>query len=40
MTAAVKIATSKKWHALHPGLGTGPLPIEPYISRAYIVALP
>ena len=35
MAAAVKIATSKKWHAHHSELGIGPLSIEPYISRAY-----
>ena len=24
-----------KWHSRYPELGTGPLPIEPYISREY-----
>jgi phenylpropionate dioxygenase-like ring-hydroxylating dioxygenase large terminal subunit len=27
--------TGKKWHALYPELGTGPVPIEPYISQEY-----
>jgi hypothetical protein len=25
----------KKWHDLYPELGTGPVPIEPYISQEY-----
>jgi hypothetical protein len=25
----------KKWHDLYPELGTGPVPIEPYISEEY-----
>src|SRR3954451_141571 len=25
----------KKWHDQHPELGTGPVPIEPYISQEY-----
>ncbi len=35
MEAAVKRSNGKKWHELYPELGTGPLPLEPYVSRAY-----
>jgi phenylpropionate dioxygenase-like ring-hydroxylating dioxygenase large terminal subunit len=33
--ASREIAKDRKWHDLYPDLGTGPVPIEPYISRAY-----
>jgi hypothetical protein len=35
--AAASLGTSngKKWHDLYPELGTGPIPIEPYVSREY-----
>lgn len=29
------IASDRKWHHLYPELGTGPVPIAPYISREY-----
>jgi phenylpropionate dioxygenase-like ring-hydroxylating dioxygenase large terminal subunit len=29
------IAGDRKWHDLYPELGTGPVPIEPYVSREY-----
>jgi phenylpropionate dioxygenase-like ring-hydroxylating dioxygenase large terminal subunit len=29
------IASDRKWHGLYPELGTGPVPIAPYISREY-----
>ena len=28
-------ANGGKWHARYPDLGTGPISIEPYISREY-----
>lgn len=34
-TAAVQTSQCKRWHDRYPELGTGPIPIEPYISRAY-----
>jgi phenylpropionate dioxygenase-like ring-hydroxylating dioxygenase large terminal subunit len=33
--AALKPSNGKKWHDLYPELGTGPIPIEPYVSREY-----
>jgi phenylpropionate dioxygenase-like ring-hydroxylating dioxygenase large terminal subunit len=33
--AALPGPKSKKWHDLYPQLGTGPIPIEPYVSREY-----
>lgn len=33
--AATQTLNGKKWHDLYPELGTGPTPIEPYISREY-----
>jgi phenylpropionate dioxygenase-like ring-hydroxylating dioxygenase large terminal subunit len=33
--ASREFAKERKWHDLYPDLGTGPVPIEPYISRAY-----
>ena len=33
--AAVQALNGDKWHDRYPELGTGPIPIEPYISRAY-----
>src|SRR5579859_6870778 len=33
--AALRASNGKKWHDLYPDLGTGPIPIEPYISREY-----
>jgi len=35
LTAALQTQTVKKWHDLYPELGTGPIPIEPYISCEY-----
>ena len=35
MATAVRTSNGKKWHDLYPELGTGPIPIEPYISREY-----
>jgi phenylpropionate dioxygenase-like ring-hydroxylating dioxygenase large terminal subunit len=35
MAAALKPSNGKKWHDRYPELGTGPIPIEPYISREY-----
>jgi phenylpropionate dioxygenase-like ring-hydroxylating dioxygenase large terminal subunit len=35
MATAVQTANGNKWHDRYPELGTEPLPIEPYISRAY-----
>ena len=35
MATAVQTANGHKWHDRYPELGTGPLPIEPYISREY-----
>ena len=36
MSAAVlQTPRNKKWHDLYPELGTGPIPIEPYVSREY-----
>ena len=32
---ALPRAQGKKWHDLYPELGTGPIPIEPYVSREY-----
>lgn len=32
---AVPASHGDKWHDRYPELGTGPIPIEPYISRAY-----
>jgi phenylpropionate dioxygenase-like ring-hydroxylating dioxygenase large terminal subunit len=33
--AALQTQTAKKWHDSYPELGTGPIPIEPYVSREY-----
>ena len=33
--AASTTLHGKKWHDLYPELGTGPIPIEPYVSRDY-----
>ncbi len=35
MTLQTNGATGGKWHARYPELGTGPVPIEPYISPEY-----
>jgi phenylpropionate dioxygenase-like ring-hydroxylating dioxygenase large terminal subunit len=35
MAAAVDQSTDKRWHDRYPELGTGPIPLEPYISREY-----
>ncbi len=35
MAAALQKSNGKKWHDLYPELGTGPIPIEPYISREF-----
>jgi phenylpropionate dioxygenase-like ring-hydroxylating dioxygenase large terminal subunit len=35
MTVPAQDSNRKKWHTLYPELGTGPLPIEPYVSREY-----
>jgi phenylpropionate dioxygenase-like ring-hydroxylating dioxygenase large terminal subunit len=35
MAASARIAPRNKWHDRYPELGTGPIPIEPYVSRAY-----
>jgi phenylpropionate dioxygenase-like ring-hydroxylating dioxygenase large terminal subunit len=29
------VVNGRSWHAQHPELGTGPVPIEPYISQEY-----
>jgi phenylpropionate dioxygenase-like ring-hydroxylating dioxygenase large terminal subunit len=33
--AAVQSSNGKRWHELYPELGTGPIPVEPYVSREY-----
>lgn len=35
MQAHANGSDGRKWHDLYPELGTGPLPIEPYVSREY-----
>jgi|SRR5581483_3199997 len=35
MAAVAKGSHHKKWHDRYPELGTGPIPIEPYVSREY-----
>lgn len=35
MAAAAQSSNGKKWHDFYPELGTAPVPIDPYISRAY-----
>src|SRR5579859_4546315 len=37
MAAATSLASSdgQRWHNLYPELGTGPVPIEPYVSQDY-----
>ncbi len=35
MAAAIQTSQCKRWHERYPELGTSPIPIEPYISRAY-----
>jgi phenylpropionate dioxygenase-like ring-hydroxylating dioxygenase large terminal subunit len=35
MAAALLKSNGKKWHDLYPEVGTGPIPIEPYISREF-----
>jgi len=35
MAAAFQAKNGNKWHDRYPELGTGPIPIEPYVSRAY-----
>src|SRR5262245_52320617 len=35
MEARATEANGRKWHDLYPELGTGPIPIEPYVSREY-----
>ena len=35
MTTHTNGTSGGKWHSRYPELGTGPLPIEPYISREY-----
>ena len=33
--AAADVSKRDKWHDRYPELGTGPIPVEPYISREY-----
>ena len=35
MATALRTSNEKKWHDQYPELGTGPIPIEPYVSRDY-----
>jgi phenylpropionate dioxygenase-like ring-hydroxylating dioxygenase large terminal subunit len=35
MATATQATKGQKWHDRYPELGTGPIPIEPYISREY-----
>jgi hypothetical protein len=35
MATALRASNEKKWHEQYPELGTGPIPIEPYVSREY-----
>lgn len=35
MAASARMSSHNKWHDRYPELGTGPIPIEPYVSRAY-----
>jgi phenylpropionate dioxygenase-like ring-hydroxylating dioxygenase large terminal subunit len=35
MAAVAQASHGKKWHDRYPELGTGPIPIEPYVSREY-----
>ena len=35
MINSAKRLDANKWHDLYPDLGTGPIPIEPYVSRAH-----
>lgn len=35
MATATQATKGQKWHERYPELGTGPIPIEPYISREY-----
>ena len=35
MAAVVQTLRHNKWHDRYPELGTGPIPIEPYVSREY-----
>ncbi len=35
MTNTAKRLNANKWHDLYPDLGTKPIPIEPYVSRAH-----
>ena len=35
MAAGAQMSHHKKWHDRYPELGTGPISIEPYISREY-----
>ena len=34
-SSALPNVNETKWHDLYPELGTGPIPIEPYVSREY-----
>jgi phenylpropionate dioxygenase-like ring-hydroxylating dioxygenase large terminal subunit len=35
MAAVAQVLRNNKWHDRYPELGTGPIPIEPYVSREY-----
>jgi hypothetical protein len=35
MPATAKSIQTKRWTLEYPELGTGPLPIEPYVSKEY-----
>src|SRR2546427_153876 len=35
MAAVSQSSNGRKWHDFYPELGTAPVPIDPYISRAY-----
>ncbi|MGO9265015.1 MAG: hypothetical protein ACLQBA_09040 [Candidatus Binataceae bacterium] len=34
-SSTVQSASETKWHDLYPELGTGPISIQPYVSREY-----
>ena len=35
MAAASRISNGKRWHDFYPELGTGPIPVDYYVSREY-----